>query len=261
MPTPSPSPSPASRRPLVGALFALSWAGAPGCAGEGGSGASPALSYAQAIEAVAADPSTSARVCRGVVDPILHADCITAGVEAMAAEDLSAATSLCEGLPDGAGKDECFFQAAEAGKDPATCARAGRFDDDCRMHLWTTALLQGLPRATLPAEADAPVEALLVGHTFGPEDGRPWVAVYRTLLGGRRPFDRALCDGISHPERRTICRDAGRDLYNDLLNNARDTGRFPCAGGPLPPMLAHTEDPELEALIDARREGDLCPAP
>lgn len=246
----------ASRGPVLTACLASLLAA---CGESEAPRAGDAAAYAEALAALEEAPAEAARLCAAIDRDELRADCVTAGVERLAATELAAARALCESLPDGAGRDECLFQAAEAGRDPGLCAAAGRFADDCRMHLWTATLQASLPRQTLPAEASELVPPLLEAHGFAPDDGRPWVAVYRMLLGARRPFDRSLCDAVSDEERRTICRDAGRDLYQDLLNNARDTGRFPCEGGPLPPMLAHTPDPELEALIARRRPVDLCP--
>ena len=154
-----------------------------------------------------------------------------------------------------------MIQLAEASGQPQLCEGAGRYADDCKLHLWTATLLRELPRDARPAEAEELVPPLLEGHAFDVGDGRPWVAVYRMLMGGRRPFDRGLCDEIPHAERRQICRDASWDLYQDLLNRARDRGRFPCDGSPLPSELISTPDPELEAAIERRRTEDLCPPP
>jgi len=220
---------------------------------------SQGLAYSEALAAVAAQPEQASTLCAAVTEPDLHADCVTAAVERLGDAELGG--SLCASLPEGAGRDECVFQLAESSGQPGLCDGAGRYADDCKLHLWTATLLQELPREARPAQAEALIPPLLEGHAFEDGDGRPWVAVYRMLMGARRPFDRALCDEIPHEERRQICRDASRDLYQDLLNRARDRDRFPCDGSPLPSELVFTPDPELEALIERRRTEDLCPPP
>ena len=222
-------------------------------------GADDTVAYAEALTAVRADPTTAAVACARVGDLDLRADCTTAAVEVLALDREPAAAELCRSLPEGVGRDECWFQLADVSGSAAWCGDAGRFRDDCRMHLWTQLLLARLPRNSTPAEAVTAARPLLAQTDFTEDDGRPWVAVFRMSLGPRRPFDRSLCDAIEDATLTGICRDAGRDLYGDLLNHARDKGRFPCDGGPLPTELQTAPDPELAALVEARREVDLCP--
>lgn len=217
------------------------------------------LLYTEALSAAVADPENAAVHCGGLIDPTLHADCITAAVERLKPGQAEAGARLCEELPEGTGRDECWFQLAENSADPTWCDRAGRFMDDCRLHMWTGDLMQKLPRDLSPVEAEPVARELLERHRFDADDGRPWVAVFRMTMGRRRPIDRSLCDGLSTAERQRICRDASRDLYNDLLNHSRDKGDFPCDGSPLPSHLQYVDDPGLDALVAERRAADLCP--
>jgi hypothetical protein len=222
-------------------------------------GAADGAAYADALAAVARDPAGAAAHCAAVPDAALRADCVTAGAEALAKPDPDAAAGLCAGLPDGVGRDECGFQVAERTEDAARCDAAGRFADDCRMHLWTRAVQRAFPPGTHPDEAEPELARLAAAAGFGPDDPRPWIAATRHLLGRMRPLDRGRCDGLSAPTRRKVCKDAARDLFHDRLNHARDTGTFPCDGGPLPDVLQHTPDPELDAIIAERKGRDLCP--
>ena len=226
------------------------------CAGQD---PSPAVVYATALAEIDAHPEQAATTCATLPSGVLRADCITAAAERLAGGDPAAAAALCGGLEAGVGRDECHFQVAEQSTDPRWCAQAGRFEGDCAMHLWTQTLQQQLPHGLGPGEVEALVEPLLATHGFAPEDGRPWIALYRMVHGSRRPVDRPGCARAPRPVLVKLCQDAALDLYGDLLNHARDTGTFPCDGGPLPALLAAVPDPELEALVARRRTEDLCP--
>ena len=90
-----------------------------------------------------------------------------------------------------------------------------------------------------------------------PDDPRPWSALYRALLEARTPLDRAVCDAASEPMLVESCRQTALAVYNDRLNRARDRLRW-CPGAPVPDALAHTEDPDLEAMLLRRAEEELC---
>ena len=221
--------------------------------------AADGAAYGAALSAVDAQPQRAAELCAAVRSPALRGDCVTAGAEALARDDADAAATLCAGLADGTPRDECGFQVAERSGDAARCADAGRFAEDCRMHVWSRSLAEQLPPSTPLVDAEPRVEARAAAAGFSAQDPRPWVVLARYLLGADTPLDRRRCDALSAPERRQVCKDAARDLFHDRLNHARDTGSFPCGGGPLPPLLSHTADPELDAIVAARRAGDLCP--
>ena len=117
---------------------------------------------------------------------------------------------------------ECAFTMGERLDDPAWCARAGPFADDCRLHLVSrrvTKLTGG------PADHEAEVEAIVVAVGLAADDHRPWAAWFRHALGSTSPLDRSRCDALTDPERREGCRFAGLALYHDRLNHARDRGR------------------------------------
>ncbi len=210
------------------------------------------------MEAVAADPTTGASACRHL-GADLRQDCLSAAAEALAA-DAEAAAGLCAELPDGLWRDECFFQVAEISDQPQRCASAGRFSLDCRMHLWTRGLFRLLPdRTEALASQEQAIEEAALSAGFQPDDPRPWVAAFRVQGARMRPLDRSQCAALSTAARQGACAATLLDLYGDLLNHARDTGRFPCDGSPLTGPLAHAPDPELDALVARRRAGDLCP--
>jgi hypothetical protein len=221
--------------------------------------AADAAAYAAALAAIEDTPESTRAHCAAVRTPALRGDCITAGAEALARKATNEAAALCATLPDGIPRDECGFQVAERSGQAGRCADAGRFAEDCRMHVWSRALAEALPPGTPLAEAEPRVAALAADAGFTAADPRPWVVLARYLLGRDAPLDRARCDALSDAKRRQVCKDAARDLFHDRLNHARDTGTFPCAGGPLPALLAHTPDPELDAIVAERRAGDLCP--
>lgn len=212
--------------------------------------------YAEALSLGRRDREAARARCADVREPALHADCITALAEAAAGEhETEAATALCAALPAGVGQDECRFQVAERGGAPELCREAGRFAEDCRMHMWSQSGFQGLLPGEPGLELEGEVARRAAASGFTAEDERPWIAFFRALHASGGPIDLGRCEGSAH---RDLCRAAGVGLYNDLLNHARDSRTWPCEGEALPPRLEHRPDPEIEALIEARR-GELCP--
>lgn len=222
--------------------------------------AAEAQRLSAALQAVQRTPAAAEETCAALELPELRAECITAAVERLATKDPALAHSLCGGLPPSIGRDECFFQRAERSADPTACEDAGRFAMDCRMHLWTQVVVQAVPGGAAPGSFEEELSITAAEAGFEAEDPNPWIPVYRRALGMRRPLDRASCNQAGTELRVATCRNAGVQLYNDLLNHARDTQSFPCAGGPMPPTLAYTADPELDALVAERRSRDLCHA-
>lgn len=214
--------------------------------------------YPDALAAVARDPRRAAALCAPVARADLEADCVLAGAEQLAGEDPAAAAALCEELPAGVARDECGFQVAEKSGDPARCAAAGRFADDCRLHLWSRDLRGLLKPGEGPGDVEARLEGALATYGLAADDPRPWSALYRELLARRSPLDRASCQGAPRPEQREACARTGRALYDDRLNMARDRRLVKCGSDALPTLLQTTPDPELDALR-AARWGELCP--
>ena len=163
----------------------------------------------------------------------------------------------CTRVEDPREQAECAFREAEATRNPSRCADAGPFAADCRMHLWTASFREWAPKRALPGEVDAIAAEKIAAYGFDVTDPAPWSAWYRWTLGHSRPLDRQLCRPLLPPERAEACLQTALSLYGDFLNVARDQRTYPCDGGPLPPLLQHTPDPELDALRAART--DLCP--
>jgi len=219
--------------------------------------------YVQALARAAESPREAYWACRDIHDSRLRADCGLTGVEAIARqEDESTAALLtrCASLEDGLARDECAFQVAEIRDDASACGSAGRFADDCRLHLLSAGFATWIPRSAraddLALQEKLSARARSVG--LGPEDERAWSAWFRWVLGMSLPLDRAVCESVPDASRRVACRETGRALYGDRLNHARDAGTYPCHGEPLPPDLATTPDPELDALRHRRETEDLC---
>ncbi len=186
--------------------------------------------------------------CETITDPALRDDCHLAA---------SKAPADCGRIEAEKVRGECWFQIAEKTRDPALCAKATPFVDDCALHVLSQAFPKAIPAGSRPGEHEDAAEALILSSGLAVTDMRPWSAWYRWVLGGMQPLDRAACAGVADPDRREACTHTGVALYQDLLNNARDRGLYPCDGGPLPPYLQTTPDPELDALRASRT--DLCP--
>lgn len=217
------------------------------------------VAYRAALVRLSSEPGAGPAACRGLPAGALLVDCLGVAAEGLARTDPQAATAVCASLDAGLWRDECHFQVAERSGDAARCAGAGRFEEDCRMHHWSRFLAGTLPRDATPASAEAALAAALPEAGFPEGDPRPWLAAFRLLGARMAPLDRALCSHLSSATGAKICRQALKDHYNDLLNHARDTGTFPCQGGPLTGRLAYRSDPGLDALVEERRAADLCP--
>jgi hypothetical protein len=222
-------------------------------------GAADGAIYLAALSAVAAAPADAVALCAPIQDAPLRADCVTSGAERVAMVDAEVAAALCASLVGGFGRDECGFQVAERSGDVSRCDTAGRFSEDCRMHLWSRTLREHVSVGAAPADAEQRVVELAREYGFEERDPRVWIGLTRYLLGPVEPLDRGVCHDLEDPQRRMVCKNAARDLFNDRLNFARDKGLFPCEGGALPASLVTVDDPELEAIIEQRKQMDLCP--
>jgi len=185
--------------------------------------------------------------CSGIVDPSLSDECREA--TARSPDD-------CERVSGATLHGECWFTLAEASGDASLCTKAAPFTDDCALHVLSKGFADWLPRGTRPGAQEEQAATRIAAAGLAPDDMRPWSAYYRFVLGASRPIDRVGCAAVTDASRREACLKTGLALYQDLLNMARDRGIYPCDGSPLPPVLAYTPDPELDAVRAART--DLC---
>lgn len=214
----------------------------------GGDGAPSAEDRARFVAALADGR------CGAVEAPALRDDCWLA-VAARTGDD------VCGEVGDAELRGECWFQLAERRRDAALCPKAAPYAVDCALHVLSSGFAELTRGGVRPGEKEDDVAARIAASGLAADDMRPWSAWYRWVLGGMRPLDRSACDAVADPDRREACRRTGLALYDDLLNHARDTGTFPCDGGPLPAALQHAPDPELDARRAARADaatGDLC---
>jgi hypothetical protein len=212
------------------------------CGGPNDGTATDARAYAEALRS---------GDCSAVRAVELRDDCLVAAVE-------RSGDDRCADVRGDRARGECWFRLAEHRRDASLCERAAPYVDDCAMHVLTDGFSDWLPKDARPGEIEDEAAGRIAAAGLSPDDPRPWSAVYRTVLGRARPFDRASCAAVADATRREACERTGLAHYGDLLNHARDSGQYPCEGGPLPPLLQHTPDPELDALRASR--ADLCPA-
>jgi hypothetical protein len=249
----------ASRAALASALLLA------GCGTDGGDPvALDQARYQRAIETALEDPAAAWDACATVRAAGLRTDCRLASVEAWAGhkgEPTAALLVRCAELTPLGMAHECAFQVGERRSDPEACALAGRFADDCRLHLLSAGFRAWVPK---DARVDDAVllqrlasEAQAVG--LGADDLRPWSAWFRGVLDQQPSVDRSACQRLDAPLAEA-CWQTGRALYEDRLNMARDRGLVPCGGGAPPRFLATGGDAELDARLAVRMEQDLCPA-
>ncbi len=177
--------------------------------------------------------------CSTIDDPALRDDC-------------HALRGQCTEVEGAVARDECGFVRAEKAGDIALCGGAGRFEHDCRMHLWTQEVLALDKSACAVGTGEPAVASRLAELGFEADDPAPWSAYYRRCLSVNRPIDRGPCNLVPSAVAREACLRTGLALYDDLLNMARDKHDFPCGGGPMPALLDHAPDREIEALIAHR---------
>lgn len=202
--------------------------------------------------------------CAGVQTPDLRDDCALAAAGHAAEPGTSAEArhaAVCGAVSADAARDECAFLVAERYRAPSLCRQAGRYADDCALHVVSAAFAV----AKAPTEAWAAEQIAASG--LAPDDPRPWSAYYRDRLGRSAPLDRAACaaldDAPARPDRATraeACRQTALAVFDDRLNAARDRRRFRCEAGvvqpPLPALVQWVPDPDLDAAW--ARRTDLC---
>ncbi len=101
-------------------------------------GAEPGLDrieHERALTLLTEAPAAAAARCDAIREERLRADCAWAAAAALATQDPARAEALCNGLETWA-RDECWFSIAEATGTAGACAHAGRFETDCRAHLF-----------------------------------------------------------------------------------------------------------------------------
>ena len=202
-----------------------------------------------ALELAQRDPEGAARLCRGVVDDRLRADCAWAVVPHL---ERSQGAALCLTLPDEAIGHECWFLLGESG-DPGSCANAGPMADDCRMHVFSRRIQDHFGPQVRPGELEDDVLLHIVGVGFSPDDPRPWSAWFRQLLT-RGALDPGACAAVADEARREVCARTVEPVFHDRLNRGRDTGEPLCTEDPAWAVL----DDALRTLLEARRAEDLC---
>ena len=153
--------------------------------------------------------------------------------------------------------EECFFRIAEAIRSPELCERAGQQEDNCRLHILSFNLknwiFQNQSFELIAENADPQIREA----GLEPSDPRPWIAIWRWALSQNAPLNREACTTVQNATSQEACFQSGRDLFHDRLNRARDQGHDLCHG-PLPDTLSHTEDSELDTILEQRRATDLC---
>lgn len=192
-------------------------------------------------DAVAWSRALQTGACDAVRDPTLRDSCLVTLVERRGVD-------RCGEVADARAREDCAFRLAEKLRAPERCKEAGRFAEDCALHVLSNTFLVDAPEARPGGPEEVAVAARIVASGLTAEDPRAWTAWYRWALGRRAPLDRAACADVAAEARRDLCRDAGRGLYEDRLRHARDSGALRCAATEDAPGLQHTPDPELDAL-------------
>lgn len=182
--------------------------------------------------------------CDAVREPELRDSCLIALVERRGVE-------RCGEIAAGAAQDECAFRLAETLRTPERCREAGRYAEDCALHVLSNTFLVDAPEARPGGPEEAALAERIGASGLPTDDPRAWTAWYRWALGRHAPLDRSACVNVAGEARRGICRAAGRGLYEDRLRHARDSGTLTCATPNDDPLLQHTADPELDALLVA----------
>ncbi len=213
---------------------------------------------AAAYRAVAADPRRWA-ACVPLTEPWTQADCLTAAAAGIAPKRPTEAVGVCEEIPAGVYRDECGFQVAEAAGDPALCASAGLFKQQCRAHVWGESMAGLFPIGMSVAEAEKKADTLL--PTFGMEadDRIAWFGLLEHVLELPGPIDRAQCAGMATERRRAVCEETALHLYRQRLDRANARGALPCPGLPMDPQVDPGSDPVYLDAYQRRVKGMNCP--
>lgn len=241
------------------------------------------------------DPAKALALCAGIGDPASRAQCAMHAASQGAIDTGQAPEALCERVPEGTWRAECYFRAAEvyaeANADPkaaAMCAKTRIFADDCGQHLWQDELQAIIaPHGPTGFAAQLPrAEGLyrrwlaMLGETTDIRD-RYWRRYYQNGFETLELVDLAPCEAVrgqgravdDHAER---CRHAGAHLLqrrvrrivviDELRSAFCALPEASCAAASSMRQIACAPDPLLHAVLAEQREwvcvsGHREPAP
>jgi hypothetical protein len=220
------------------------------------------LRYQRALETATSDPAVGWDACATIAEPGLESDCRVAVIESWAAhkgEPTDALLDRCRRLQPPTMTAECAFQVGERRRDPAGCALAGIYEDDCRLHLATGDFDAWMTRDARLDDEELHQRMVHEAEAAGlrADDLRVWSAFFRRVFMQQLPLDREGCGALIEHLAES-CRETGLQVYNDRLNMAADQGIYPCGGDELPAFVQTGDDVELEALRQRRERSDLC---
>lgn len=165
--------------------------------------------------------------CGELSDPDLAGDCALALAPRVASGQRVGMETLCERVPEGTWRDECWFQAAEAQRKHGheqeaaeLCRRAGPFINDCAQHLWQTRV-----HALISSRNGAPPDffgklatAQKIYDEWSPYladssdlEQRFWTKYFQNGFETVGRVDLAWCSPLPEP-RATQCVNAAKDL-------------------------------------------------
>jgi len=210
------------------------------------------LRYQRALETAVTDPAAAWDACSTVADAGLRGDCGLATIEAWAGHkgvDSAELLSRCAELEPQTTTHECAFQVAERRHEPAGCAAAGPYEDDCRLHLATARFDAWMPRDARLQDEDLHQQMITEAEEAGlaADDPRVWSAFFRRVYMQQISMDRSGCTALIEFLAES-CHETGRAVYRDRMNIARTQGMFPCDDAEPPRFLQTGDDTELEQL-------------
>lgn len=206
------------------------------------------------------DPVAAMARCRDLGDAA-RADCVVAAAEGDAAAALE--QGWCDVPARSEDREECRFVLAERLDRLDLCVRAGRFADDCRVHLWRNRVPRYMPPDQPLPDLVPKVRRELLEQGFDPDDEALWVASFAHYHEQSPDLGRSRCRAIEHSRLARLCWDVAREPFEERIGSAWTSGAVSCDAAALPPELAGM-DPELRALFDqewgARCAGKPPPA-
>jgi len=202
------------------------------------------FAYAEAARIAPEDPERAADLCE-LVGGEAGQECLALTAAEVAMRDLALASSLCERIPDGVWQDEGAFLVADAAVrtghiDDAGihCASAGRFADNCLMHVWKRhaagCLDGGVVRLDVASDCHLPALAWATGVLTVDDalESRFWDVFFDASTGahGGRPatIDMSRCGELADETLRERCDNVMPFTLQRALNRA---GRKPSEEG------------------------------